>query len=126
MLKTTERDSTASDVLDLRKMLDRYMELMQEIILEGSNPVLKGEAFSSVGDLLIFFGRRNNIVRNPVLAPMVYQVLVQNGMLRHALGAVILFSLQHFIAPALDYCPACKPEVREIARRAVNTEKALK
>ena len=77
MLKTTERDSTASDVLDLRKMLDRYMELMQEIILEGSNPVLKGEAFSSVGDLLIFFGRRNNIVRNPVLAPMVYQVPAQ-------------------------------------------------
>ena len=28
-----------------------------------------------------------------------------NGMLCHALGGpVILFSLQHFIAPALDYC----------------------
>ena len=26
-------------------------------------------------------------------------------------GAVILFSLQNFIAPALDYCPACKPKV---------------
>ena len=26
---------------------------------------------------------------------------------RHALGGgVILFALQHFIAPALDYCPA--------------------
>jgi hypothetical protein len=73
-LKTTERDSTASDVLDLRKMLDRYMELMQEIVLEGSNVQLRGEAFSSIADLLIFFGRRNNITRNPVLAPMAYQV----------------------------------------------------
>ena len=26
-------------------------------------------------------------------------------------GAVILFSLQHFIAPALDYFPACKLKV---------------
>ena len=35
-----------------------------------------------------------------------------NVMLHHSLGgAVVLFSLQHFIAPALDYFPACKPEV---------------
>ena len=33
-------------------------------------------------------------------------------MLRPSLGgAVIFFSLQHFNAPALDYCPACKPKV---------------
>ena len=28
-----------------------------------------------------------------------------NGMLRHLLGAVVLISLQHFIAPALDLLP---------------------
>jgi hypothetical protein len=56
-------------------MLDRYMDLMQQIVLESPNSLIQGEAFTSVVDLLIFFGRRNNIVKNPVLAPMVYQVI---------------------------------------------------
>ena len=44
----------------------------------------------------------------------------QNGMLRNALeGTVILISLQHLIALALDYCPACKPEVWGIVIRVV-------
>ena len=75
LLKTTERDTTANDVLNLRKMLDRYMDLMQQIVLDSPNSLIKGEAFTTVVDLLIFFGRRNNIVKNPVLAPMVYQVM---------------------------------------------------
>ena len=45
-------------------------------------------------------------------------------MLHHALeGAVILFYFQHFIAPALDYCPACKPKAQGIAIRAVNSRR---
>ena len=48
-------------------------------------------------------------------------VTCNNGMLRHSLGgAVIFISLQHFILPCLTYCPACKPEVRGIAIRAVS------
>ena len=36
-----------------------------------------------------------------------------NGMLCHALGgAVILFSLQHFIAPALDLLPCLQAQDR--------------
>ena len=50
--------------------------------------------------------------------------LMWNGMLCHALGgAVILFSLQHCIAPALDLLPACKPEVPGIAIRAVHSRR---
>ena len=52
------------------------MELMQEIVLDAPNAVIRGEAFGSIADLLIFFGRRNNLVKNPVLAPMVYQVKI--------------------------------------------------
>lgn len=76
LLKTTERDSTANDVLELRQMLDRYMELMQEIVQDAPNAAIRGEGFVSIADLLIFFGRRNNLVKNPVLAPMVYQVKI--------------------------------------------------
>ena len=48
----------------------------------------------------------------------------QNGMLHHSLvGAVIFFSLQHFIALPLDYCPTCKAEVRGIAIRVVNSRR---
>jgi len=57
-------------------MLDRYMDLMQQIVLESPNSLIKGEAFTSVVDLLIFLGRSNNIVKNPVLATMVYQVIL--------------------------------------------------
>jgi hypothetical protein len=74
LLKTTERDSTANDVLNLRDMLDRYMELMKQIVLEAPNTGIQGEAFTSIVDLLIFFGRRNNLVKNPILAPLVYKV----------------------------------------------------
>ena len=40
----------------------------------------------------------------------------KNGMLHHSFGGAVIFpSLQHFIVPALDLMPCCKPEVCGIA-----------
>ena len=47
--------------------------------------------------------------------------LFYNGMLCHSLEREVIFiSSQHFILPYFTYCPACKPEVRGIAIRAVS------
>lgn len=69
---TTERDSTANDVIALRKKLDRYVEAMQEVMLQGTSVLLREEAFISICDLLISFSRKDSF-RNSVLAPLAYQ-----------------------------------------------------
>lgn len=71
---TTERNSTADDVMGLRGKLDRYMEVMKELLLtevQGDNS-LKEEAFTSIADLLIFFKGRE-LSKNSVLAPLAYK-----------------------------------------------------
>ena len=46
---------------------------------------------------------------------------INNGMLRHSLGgAVILMSLQHLIAPALDLIPHLPSWQRREAIKALN------
>ena len=47
---------------------------------------------------------------------------IKNGMLRHSLGgAVILFSLQHFIAPALGLLPCLPSRQNREAIKALNS-----
>ena len=71
--KTTERNSTADDVQRLKDRLERYMHCMKEILEVGEMDVkLKEEAFTSMGDLLIFF-KPNDSIRGSVLAPLVYR-----------------------------------------------------
>jgi len=67
----SERDSTANDVIALRARFDRYILLMQELMLmTSSEKVLREEAFISVCDLLIFFFCDES---KASLAPLVYR-----------------------------------------------------
>lgn len=71
--KTTERNSTADDVSGLRDRLERYMTCMKEVLeLRNVDVKLKEDAFTSIGDLLIFF-KPNDSTRGSVLAPLVYR-----------------------------------------------------
>ena len=54
---TTERDSTVSDVNQLKVRLGNYMEVVQEIML-GDSALLREEAFLCICDILIAFSRR--------------------------------------------------------------------
>ena len=49
---TTERDSTVSDVNQLKVRLGNYMEVVQEIML-GDSALLREEAFLCICDILI-------------------------------------------------------------------------
>ncbi len=67
---TTERNSTANDVMALRDKLDRYMGTMREVLTaEGADSGLKEEAFISITDLLLFFKKQDS--SRSVLAPLV-------------------------------------------------------
>jgi len=68
---TTERNSTAEDVMALRGRLDRYMQTMKEILTSAGESSLKEEAFVSITDLLIYFKKQDS--SRPVLAPLVYK-----------------------------------------------------
>lgn len=75
-----ERDSTASDAQSLRLRFDKYLQVMQEMMLleiSGPGSTLKEEAFISVCDLLIFFsgyeGSSNSSSSHHILAPLLFR-----------------------------------------------------
>ena len=53
--------------------------------------------------------------------PCILRDISVTGMLRHSLGvAVIMFSLQHFIAPSVDLMPYLPSQQRREAIKALN------